>query len=191
MGRGSRQEVNSPVNLAQLRPCPLSGKLSALEEAAANYIRSFAWSGELLAMYEGFQEPEILGVFLVHLRPAQPHVDEWLWVVVGDLPPAYLVADDNPTTERAVEGYVKEMQRWVDAAKAGASVDKLIPVNVPPTEEFATMLSSRLRILSGTVLDEIRASTSGHARRPGHRSGKASLVQTHRWRGQGRGSASS
>ena len=76
-------------------------------------------------------------------------------------------------------------------AKIAASVDKLIPVNVPPTEEFATMLSSRLRILSGTVLDEIRATTAGHARTPGHRSGKASMVQTHRWRGPGRGAASS
>ncbi len=152
--------MNSPVNLSDLRRCPLSGDLTDLEDAAINYIRSFAWSGELLEMYDGFQEPGILGVFLVHLRPAQPQVDEWLWVVVGDLPPAYLVADDNPTVAQAVTGYADEMQRWADAASAGAPVDNLIPVNVPPTKEFADMLSSRLSILRGTVLDEIRATAA-------------------------------
>lgn len=152
--------MNSPVNLSNLRRCPLSGDLTDLEDAAINYIRSFAWSGELLELYDGFQEPRILGVFLVHLRPAQPQVDEWLWVVVGDLPPAYLVADDNPTVAQAVTGYADEMQRWVDAARSGAPVDKLIPVNVPPTKEFADMLSSRLSILRGAVLDEISATAA-------------------------------
>lgn len=147
--------MKSPVDLTDLRLCSLSGTLSALEEAAANFIRSFAWSGELLAMYDGFQEPRILGLFLVHLRPSQPHVDEWLWVVVGDLPPAYLVADDNPTWQQAIAGYIDEMQRWVDAAKAGAPVDDLIPVNTPPTPEYAAMLESRLRTLRETLLDPI------------------------------------
>lgn len=173
MGTAARQKVNSPVNLTDLRPRPLLGELTDLEEAALNYIRSFAWSGEVLAMYDGFQEPGILGVFLVHLRPAQPQVDEWLWIVVGDLPPAYLVADDNPTVAQAVTGYADEMQRWADAARAGAPVDDLIPVNVSPTKEFADMLSSRLTILRGTILDEINGTVAP---------AKASFVQAHRRR---------
>lgn len=173
--------MKSPVNLADLRRCTLSETLTDLEEAAVNFIRSFDWSGELLAMYEGFQEPNMLGVFLMHLRPAQPQVDEWLWVVVGDLPPAYLVADDNPTVAQAVLGYAAEMQRWVDAARAGAPVDDLIPVNVPPTTEFADMLSSRLAILRGTVLDEIKTETVPvEANRPHAAPVKASFVHTHR-----------
>jgi hypothetical protein len=166
--------MTSPVTLTDLRRCDLSGRLSDLESAAANFIRSFGWSGELLEMYEGFHEPEILGVFLVHLRPAAPQVDEWLWVVVGDVPPAYLVADDNPSVPQAVEGYIGEMQRWVDAAREGRPVDELIPVNVPPTREYAAMLASRLKVMGGTVLDVIRT---------GPAPVKASLVQAHRRRG--------
>jgi hypothetical protein len=165
--------MNSPVTLTDLRQCDLSKPLGDLEVAAANFIHSFAWSGTVLEMYEGFQEPEILGVFLIHLRPAAPDVDEWLWVVVGDVPPAYLVADDNPTVAEAVDGYIREMQRWVEAAREGRPVDALIPVNVPPTQEFAEMLASRLKVMQGTVLDVIRT-RAAHA--------KASLVQAHRRR---------
>ena len=148
--------MNSPVDLTQLERRPLSGSLGELELQAANFIRSFAWSGELLELYEGFQEPEIIGVFLVHLRPAAPNVDEWLWIVVGDLPPAYLVADGYPTWKMALAGYVEEMQRWVDATKAGRPVDELIRVNTPPTREYAEMLESRLRTLQETLLDPRR-----------------------------------
>jgi hypothetical protein len=141
------------MDLGTLRPCSLSGPLHGLEAEAANFIRSFAWSGQLLEMYEGFQEPGILGVFLVKLEPAQPQVDEWLWVVVGDLPAAYLVTDNAPTVDEAIEGYIEEMQRWVDAVRAGDSVDDLIPVNAPPTTEFADMLESRLGVLKDNFID--------------------------------------
>lgn len=173
--------MKCPVTLTHLRRCTLSETLTDLEEAAVNFIRSFAWSGELLAMYEGFQEPDMLGIFLMHLRPAQPEVDEWLWVVVGDLPPAYLVADDNPTVAQAVLGYAHEMQRWIDAVRAGEPVDDLIPVNVPPTAEFADMLFSRLALLRGTVLDEIKAETAPVEATQVHAAPvKASLVHAHR-----------
>ena len=150
------QKVTSPADVDKLQQRPLSGQLSELELQAVNFIRSFAWSGELLALYEGYQEPGIIGVFLVHLLPVAVGVDEWLWIVVGDLPPAYLIADGNPTWQRAIAGYIDEMQRWVDAAKTGAPVDDLIPVNTPPTAEYAAMLESRLRTLSETLLDPRR-----------------------------------
>lgn len=146
--------MNSSMDLTTLRPCSLSGPLNGLEAEAANFIRSFAWSGQLLEMYEGFQEPDILGVFLVKLKPARPHVDEWLWVVVGDLPAAYLVTDNAITVDEVIEGYVEEMQRWVDAVRAGESVDELIPVNTPPTTEYADMLESRLRVLKNNFAGE-------------------------------------
>lgn len=144
------------VDFDKLQQRPLSSQLSELELEAANFIRSFAWSGDLLALFEGYQEPDIIGVFLVHLRPAAAEVDEWLWIVVGDLPPAYLVTDGSLTWQQAVAGYIDEMQRWVDAAKTGAPVDDLIPVNTPPTAEYAAMLESRLRTLRETLLDPSR-----------------------------------
>lgn len=154
--RSGERRVSRPVELGILRAISLAEPLSDLESAAVNYIRSFRWSGEVLAMYDGFQEPDILGVFLVHLRPAEPQVDEWLWVVVGDLPPAYLVTDGASNYVQAVAGYVEEMQRWVDAAREGRPIDELIPVNVAPTAEYAEMLQGRLSTLKRMIVDRER-----------------------------------
>lgn len=129
-----------------LRRLPLDGH-TELEREALNFINRFAWCAGVEELHEGIEVPDVIGVFQVKIRPARAGVDERLWIVVGDLPPAYLVADDNPTTEDAIAGYIREMRRWVEAVRVGQSVDELIPVNVPPTEEYAVMLAQRLQTL--------------------------------------------
>lgn len=127
---------------------------SDLGTQAVRFLRSFAWCADVLELYEGILEPDIVGVFLCKIRPARPEVDEWLWVIVGDLPPAYLVTDEAPNPACALDGYIALMRDWVKAAKRGDPVDRLIPVNAPPTPEYATMLDSRLRILSDFLAEE-------------------------------------
>ena len=56
----------------------------------------------------------------------------YIWVVVGDLPPAYLSVSYCRNVYQAFNGYCREMQAWVDAVNAGEPVDKLIaPGNGP------------------------------------------------------------
>lgn len=45
---------------------------------------------------------------------------------------------------QAFNGYCAEMKRWVDVAKAGESVETLIPVDAPSTKENAEMPMTRL-----------------------------------------------
>lgn len=141
------------------------GSRSDLEQEALNFINRFSWCAEVEAFYEGLQVVGVIGVFLVKIRPARPDIDERLWIVVGDLPPAYLVADDNPTPEDAIAGYIHEMRRWVEAARSGKPVDDLIPVNVPPTEEYADMLGRRLRTLEEHFFPKPHALRSARKRR--------------------------
>lgn len=70
-----------------------------------------------------------------------------LWVVVGDIPPAYLRVDADDDPEDALDMYIRMMGAWVDAVEQGKPVDGLIPVNVPPTAEYAEMLGGRLMFL--------------------------------------------
>jgi hypothetical protein len=127
--------------------------LNGMLEEATDFLRGFAWSGTIRRRSLGLGVGGVVAVFLFEIEPAHPDVDARLWVVVGDLPPAYLVTDHAPTARDALTGYVEQMSRWVDAAKSGDSVDDLIPVNVPPTPENADLLERRLAFLRDTFLD--------------------------------------
>lgn len=47
-------------------------------------------------------------IFLARIIPTRRSIDEYVWIVVGDIPPAYLVTDDYPSPKQALEGYIWE-----------------------------------------------------------------------------------
>jgi hypothetical protein len=128
-------------------------EVQALAQRARSYVDRFLWCGEITECALGFAIAGVLGVFRVGLRPARAGVDPTVWVVVGDVPPAYLAYEDGDTWQDALRGYVDEMQAWVDAVRASESVDDLIPVNVAPTVEYADMLASRLAFIRERLID--------------------------------------
>jgi len=128
-------------------------ELQALARCAREFLSSFSWCRAVKRMHAGLAIGGVVGVFLCELEPNGPDVDNLLWVIVGDLPSAYLVTDDAPTSEEALQAYIELMDEWVEAVKQGKSVDDLIPVNAPATAAIATMLESRLRFLQERVLD--------------------------------------
>ena len=75
-----------------------------------------------------------------------------LWVITGDLPPAYLVTDDAPDWQGALAAYAGEMRKWVAAVRDGSSTADLIPVNVTPTAEHAAMLERRLDFIERELI---------------------------------------
>jgi len=121
--------------------------LRVMASEAQDYIQSFEWCKSVREAYFGDGFGGIVAVFAFRIEPARSEVDEWLWVVVGDLPPAYLVIDVCKTPSEALEGYIDEMQKWVELAKQGRSSKKVIPVNVSPTPENAELLEGRLKVL--------------------------------------------
>jgi hypothetical protein len=124
---------------------------AALAAEARAFLAAQRWVHQVLDGRVGIAIPGVLGVFQFDLE-ARPEVPSPLWVVVGDLPSAYLPGDDLPSWEAALDGYVWEMQRWVDAVRAGESVDELIPTGVAPTVEHADVLASRLEFIRQRIL---------------------------------------
>jgi len=96
-----------------------------------------------------------IGVFLVRIEPALIGVDEEHWVVVGDLPPAYLVCDNAPDWRGALRCYIYEMRKWVEAVQSGGSLKGVIPVKAEPTREHADMLASRLEFIQNHMIDDL------------------------------------
>jgi hypothetical protein len=131
-----------------------TNEIRKLAEDAHAFLAGFRWCKAVVRSYAGITIPGVVGVFLHQIEPEGQGVDEWLWTVVGDLPPAYIVTDDARNAPAALEAYIGEMRQWVEAVRLGQPVDELIPVNVAPTAEFASMLDSRLTFLEENVLSE-------------------------------------
>jgi hypothetical protein len=133
-------------------------EVSALAEEAAKFLLSYSWCKAVRSAYLAWAAAGVLGVFRFEIEPAHPGVDKSLWVVVGDVPSAYLTCEGNPTWREALEGYIHEMKRWVAAVRSGAPLDDVISTGVTPSAEHADMLYSRLNFISREILS---ADTNG------------------------------
>lgn len=131
---------------------PETKLLQQMLKEAETYLLSFEWCKSIVESYFGLGIGEVVAVFLFRIVPAKKGVDEWLWVVVGDLPPAYLVIDSNSTPLQALKAYVEEMQAWVVAVETGKSINDLIPVDVSPTRDNAKQLKQRLVFLKTKIM---------------------------------------
>jgi hypothetical protein len=128
--------------------------LNSLLAEAKQFLLSHKWCFGIGEAYFGDGIGGVIGTFLLEITPVPDNVDQWLWVIVGDVPPAYLVLDESPTPVEALEGYIELMREWVSLAYEGKSSSEVIPVNVPPTPEYAEMLEGRLNTLERFIETE-------------------------------------
>jgi hypothetical protein len=160
--------MEAPGDVAGLVPCAeYTGEdaeddalVGEMIERAHSYLSAFDWCGQIVGCYIGdIAVGGVVAVLLFEIIPSRDDVDAWLWVVIGDLPPAYLVTDEAPKPAEALRKYIAEMQLWIAAVRAGESVDQLIPVSttgggslLEPTETNAENLDRRLRFLEQKIL---------------------------------------
>lgn len=128
--------------------------MEALYQAARNYLEYHTWCREISESYLGFLRPGIIGVFLFKIVPAKEEVDEWIWIIVGDIPPVYMTTEICPNPAIAVEEYIFAMRKWVEAARNGETIEEMVPVNAPPTKENAEALAGRLRFIEERILSQ-------------------------------------
>ncbi|MGA7241147.1 MAG: hypothetical protein WBY44_36030 [Bryobacteraceae bacterium] len=141
-----------PVESIQGEDAEDTNLLKQMAAEARNFVSSQKWCDHIDGLHLAYGVGGVVGVFLVQITPRSDNVDNCLWVIVGDLPPAYIVTEDNPTAAEALDSYCSEMEAWVEAANEGASVDELIPVNVPPTPEHAEQLGGRIAYIRSKIL---------------------------------------
>jgi len=134
-----------------------------LAERAKHFVQNFAWCDTVTACSLGFAVAGVMGVFRVDLVPAHPEAEPTVWVVVGDLPPAYIAYEAGDTWQDALRGYLEEMGLWVSAVRDGRSVKELIPVNVQPTTTYAEQLNTRLAFIRTEFIDVNPESLEGDA----------------------------
>lgn len=121
---------------------------------ARNEISFYGWCLDIVESYVGMFYAGIVGVFLFKIKPSGSDIDEWVWVIVGDLPPIYIAADESPNAACALDSYVGAMEEWVAAAENGDSVSELVPVNIPASKENSKNLKVRLTMLDENILSQ-------------------------------------
>lgn len=118
---------------------------------AREFLESHRFCRGVKESYIGMYYCKIFGIFLFRVD-AEKKYSEWIWAFVGDIPPAILPIGAGSNAAMALDDYLGEMQEWVDAVDEGRSVDDLLPVNAPPTKEYANLLRGRLEFIGERIL---------------------------------------
>lgn len=131
-----------------------------------SYLLDFDWCHAVVEAWVGLAVPSVLTVVLLQVD-GDDDVDEWLWVIVGDLPSAYIEFDPEFTVNAAcaLDSYVGNMQHWADAVEEGRSLQDEYPVAADPTLEVAQLLRRRLQFIDDEILsqysEELRRGAAG------------------------------
>lgn len=119
---------------------------------AQAYIESFDWCPSISATYLASGVGGIAAVFLFEFPQRIRDTDDQLWVVVGDLPKAYIVVEPNDSPAVVMEKYCGLMEDWIAAVRDGTSLQKVFPVAAEPTPENALSLEKRIAFLLEQII---------------------------------------
>jgi hypothetical protein len=98
----------------------------------------------------------IVALFLFRITIQKVEAPEWVWVIVGDMPSAYMEFELAPTPHAALLRYIEGVEEWLIATPEERSSGDLIPIEVPPGNEFLDMLRGRMDTLRSLVLPHMR-----------------------------------
>ncbi|MDI1452115.1 hypothetical protein [Polyangium sp. 6x1] len=126
-------------------------ELQATLQEARTYLASFTWCAGIEEEFFGLGIGGIVAVFLFRIRRVGA-TDEWLWVIAGDLPSAYLVTDRAASPTQALEVYCELMEDWIRAVRRGGNLRDVFPVQANPSSANADLLEKRILFLRGKII---------------------------------------
>lgn len=144
---------------------PKDLEFMALADEANHFLKGQNWCKTIEKQWLAANWDNILVVFYFDIIPDSPVADDKVWVIVGDLPPAYIDIESANNEIEAVQAYTKIMDDWVQCVKAGQPVDACYPVNVPPEKKYADMLDLRLGLIRKYILCQDTVGNLGHSPR--------------------------
>ena len=148
-------DTSSLVPLGQIQGEDASetSQLESMFREAAEYIESHHWARPVAEAYMGIGIGGVLAVWLLRFaEKVGDDADEYLWVINGDLPSAYLVIDQARDPVSALEVYCDLMVDWAQAVMEGKDPGEVFPVDAPTDGEHANMLLDRVRFIRERII---------------------------------------
>ncbi len=125
--------------------------LASHREAARAHLESFAWCTEVRDERYGIGVGGVIAAFAMEVL-VKGRTREWLWVVAGDLPPAYFSLARAVCPCAALRAYCELVERWVAAVQSGTLHRDVLPLGVEATAEAAGMVGAKLATMKRLVL---------------------------------------
>jgi hypothetical protein len=120
---------------------------------ARAYVEDFEWGPSIAKVYLAFGIGGIVAVFLIQFDEAIEGADDALWVIVGDLPSAYVDIEPDDDAMAALTRYCDMMEAWAFNIFKGLSLEECFPVAAEPTQENAEMLRQRIAFIHTEILE--------------------------------------
>ena len=141
------------INLDELTEIEEIKSIIGLYDKAKQYLENFDWCVLVKNGWfdEDFRVYDKIGVFLFEIEPLNDSIDDFIWVIVGDLPSVYLDKSVKSGLE-ALEIYCDLMQDWVDNIRVGKTVLECYPIPVDPNLENAELLNNRILFIRRELL---------------------------------------
>ncbi len=127
-----------------------------LSKEATAYLKEFNWCKEVLNGFLAVEFGYIFCVFYFEIIPSQgSDADKYIWIIVGDIPPAYIDIISAPTIRDVITCYCDIMEDWISNVISGISVEECYPINAPATKEYADMLETRILLIKNELLPNL------------------------------------
>ncbi len=126
-----------------------------MNKKASDYLSSFDWCRQIKTSSIYLNLGSTLCVFLFEIKNSASNDDNFLWVVVGDIPSLYLDTHGPKTTAEVLEDYTNLADNWVVHIKERKSVKDCYPFMTEPTIEMADMLEKRSLFIKNTLINNI------------------------------------
>ena len=118
--------------------------LQRYRQRARLFLEGFAWCSDLRAERFAAGAAGIAALFAMEVL-VKGTTREWLWVIAGELPSAYVPLVGAPGASQAMGAYCELIERWIDDRERG-------PCSLEATAASPRHLESQLRVLRGYLI---------------------------------------
>lgn len=122
-------------------------KLEEYCNQGRNYIKRHIWCERVNNAWLAYHLEGIFAINIFEVSSSNPNVDKYIWVLTGDLPPAYIDIESASYPLEVLSAYTEIMQDWVDTVRNNGNVEECYPIEVEANLKHADMLEYRLNFL--------------------------------------------